>query len=76
MARAYHEFESAGLVATGSRNGTVVATVAVVSRAVRRSRLRDAGDAFVRVARQFGAAGDETLATLARAGLAPAPADA
>jgi DNA-binding transcriptional regulator YhcF (GntR family) len=60
VARAYRELESADLVTTAGRNGTVVTSTGMITTAARQSRLRDAADAFVRVTRQLGAADQET----------------
>ena len=75
VARAYRELESADLVTTAGRNGTAVTSTAAITMAARQSRLREAADAFVRLTRQLGAADQETLAALARAGLRPTPAN-
>ena len=75
VARAYRELESADLVTTAGRNGTAVTSTATITVAARQSRLREAADAFVRLTRQLGAADQETLAALAKAGLRPAPAN-
>lgn len=71
VARAYRELEGTGLVTTAGRHGTVVAADATVATAARTSRLRDAADAFVRLAQQLGAADQETYAALVSAGLQP-----
>ena len=75
VARAYRELESADLVRTAGRNGTVVTPTATITVAARQSRcLREAADAFVRLTRQLGAADQEKMVAVAKAGLRPAPA--
>lgn len=69
VARTYRELEHAGLVATAGRHGTVVDSSGAMSSADRRSRLREAADAFVRTAHQLGVAEGDALDALQRAGL-------
>ncbi|MGI9029527.1 MAG: GntR family transcriptional regulator [Ilumatobacteraceae bacterium] len=73
VARTYRELEHAGLVKTAGRHGTIVDPSGEMSIADRRSRLREAADAFVRTARQLGVADDDAQAALTSAGLS-APA--
>ncbi len=69
VARTYRELEAAGFVVTAGRHGTIVERGAAMSNADRRSRLRDAADAFVRAAHQLGVADDDALNALTSAGL-------
>ena len=72
VARAYRELETAGMVATNGRHGTVVRRRRV-SAADQRARLRDAAEAYVLVVRHLGASTEQAIAALAAAGLSTEP---
>lgn len=71
VARAYRELESAGLVATNGRHGTVVQPTPSVGAADRRRKLRELAQAFARAAQQLNATPAEAAAALKEAGLTP-----
>lgn len=71
VARAYRELESAGLVATNGRHGTVVQPTRHVGAADRRQKLRELAQAFARAAQQLNATPAEAAAALKEAGLTP-----
>lgn len=71
VARTYRELETAGLVVTNGRHGTEVSGGQRTTAADRRSRLREAAQAFARTAQQLDASPDETVAALRAAGLLP-----
>lgn len=73
VARTYRELDAGGLVVTAGRHGTIVDGRQAMTLTARRSRLRDAADAFVRTAHQLGVAEGDALDALQRAGLS-APA--
>lgn len=67
VARAYTELESAGLVVSRRRTGTVVADGVAAPAAERRRRLAEAAEQYARTAALLGVAVDDAQAAVGRA---------
>jgi DNA-binding transcriptional regulator YhcF (GntR family) len=67
VARAYAELESAGLVVSRRRTGTVVADGVAASPSERRRRLSEAAEQYARAVALLGVAPDDAQAAVLRA---------